>query len=126
MTEVEKGPWRRATILILGVVTALLVLWDILVVFFNTEQEDSISRIIQGFSQSNWAIPFAFGFVFVGHFFWSGKSILPQPWSFIAVAIPLVAVFVAGLVFDLPRIPPMIPVLLGVLAGHYFWPLPPL
>jgi hypothetical protein len=112
--------------MIMGVVFTLLVLWDIVVVFFNSEQEDSISRIIQGFSVTNWAIPFAFGFVCIGHFFWPGKSILPQPWGFLVMGALILGVFVLGAVFDLPRIPTLIPALLGVAAGHYFWPLPPL
>jgi hypothetical protein len=121
----EGGKWRKSTAIILAVVTGVLVVWDIVVVFLNNESNDSISRVIQGFGQSNWAIPFAFGMIFVGHFFWPGRPLVAQPWAFIIIAIPWTLILAAGLMWDLPRISTLIPALLGILAGRFFWPLPP-
>ena len=72
-----------------------------------------------------WAIPFFFGFVFIGHFFWAGRPLYGQPWAFMTIALPWLAVLGFGLWFDLPKIPTLLPALLGVLAGRFFWPLPP-
>ena len=121
----KANPWRKATIVILAVVASVLAIWDIIVVFLNNENHDSISKVVQGFGQSNWAIPFFFGMVFIGHFFWPGRSLYSQPWAFITIAVPWVCVFVAGMVFDLPKIPTLLPALLGILAGRFFWPLGP-
>ncbi len=59
---------RLWTIWILIGIAVCLIGWDIYVVFFNKEKNDSISEVIRWWAKRP-IVPFAFG-VLCGHWFW--------------------------------------------------------
>ena len=93
----EPKKWYKVTLWLLGTITALVIVYDTFVAFFNTEKGDTISRVIQVLCHDNWSLPFAMGALFIGHFFLYGKPLMAQPWAFLA----LVAVFGTLLTLDL-------------------------
>jgi hypothetical protein len=118
--------WKRTTIWLLGVLTVLVIVYDTLVAFFNDEKGDTISRIMQAVSDTNWSLPFAMGALFIGHFFLYGKPAIAQPWGFIV----LVGVFGILLTLDLlgltPKISPVVLLIIGAVAGKYLFPMTPI
>ena len=63
----------------MGIITALVVVYDVFVAFFNNEEGDTISRVVQELAYEHWSFAFAIGAVFVGHFFLYGNPIFKQP-----------------------------------------------
>ena len=126
MNPPNENKWQRTTIWFLGVLTAIVILYDTSVAFFNSEKGDTISRIVQAVSDTNWSLPFAMGALFIGHFFLYGKPVLAQPWGFIV----LIGVFGILLTLDIlgltPKTSPVVLLAVGAIAGKYLFPMSPL
>jgi magnesium-transporting ATPase (P-type) len=122
----ESKKWKKVTVWVLVLLTTLVIVYDTFVAFFNSEKGDTISRVIQEVSHNNWSLPFAIGALFVGHFFWYGRPVMSQPWSFIG----LVAVFGILLALDIagitPRVNPLALLGFGAVAGRYLFPMSPI
>lgn len=121
---------RIWTIIIMAVCTAILIGWDVYVVFFNRvkNDHDTISGILLGWSRSVWALPYAFG-VLCGHFFLPSlcETGLSSVWSVIVLLI--VGLLISGVGLWVVRHrkqgwPIQSPALLlvGIAMGHLFWP----
>ncbi len=118
--------WKLGTKLAIWISTAGLIVWDI-VVAANRESGDTISEIMLAWSSDLWTIPIAWG-VLTGHLMWpDAKPPLPL-WARLT---GLIGTGVLGILADILQetavIPdynviPIIPVLAGIVLGHFFWP----
>jgi len=122
----QLNKWQKITLWFMGIVAAVVVVYDVFVAFFNDAKSDTVSSMIRWASHDHWSLPFAIGAVFIGHFFLYGRPVVAQPWAFAIMA----AVFGILLTLDLlglsPQIHPVIFLALGAIAGHLFWPMAPL
>lgn len=109
---------RKITSLIVVIVVAVLVLWDVFVAV-TPEEGDTISEIIRDYGSRHPVLPFGFG-VLSGHFFWPAKTKLHG--VFVGICLGAVGTLLAtlGFLYEL-RWPSMLPVLFGVLLGHLVW-----
>lgn len=116
--------WQKMTLWALGITAVVLSVYDVIVAFFNSSERDTISRIVQLLAYENWSFAFAFGALFVGHFFMPGKPILTQPWGFftlLACSLGILFGFdLQGLSFKLH---PIIFIGIGAIAGRLLWPM---
>lgn len=125
----KKAPlskWQRATLWFMAAITAAVVVYDVIVAFFNDEKRDTISRMVQWLGYEYWSFAFAIGAVFIGHFFLYGKPVISYPLSFFC----LLGTFGILLTLDLlgwtPSLNPLVFLAIGALAGRLFWPITPL
>jgi hypothetical protein len=126
--------------LTLGVIIAAtlgLIVYDVAVAIEPTPG-DTISEILLSFGYRHPTIPWVWGGI-TGHLFWPmrllGKEVTPIPfstlgvrwqlykWVALATLIALTLVLI-GLEIGaiLPAVNPVIPLLLGISAGHFGWP----
>lgn len=116
--------WQKATLLFLAIISGIIIAYDVIVAFFNQAERDTVSRIIQLMAYENWSFAFAFGALFVGHFFIPGRPLLPQPWGFLSLVAIAVTIYLGidlqGLSFKLH---PLVFVGIGATAGRLFWPM---
>lgn len=122
----REDKWKRITLWFLGILTALVVVYDIIVAFFNDEQGDTISRVVQYLAYEHWALAFAFGAVFIGHFFLYGHPLVKQPYAFMILMGIFSLILVADTYQMTPFINPVWTVGLGAIAGRFLWPMTPL
>lgn len=111
---------RKITGWFIIVVTAVIICYDIVIAMFGGPG-GTISEVFLRFAWRHPFAPFAWG-VLAGHLTWpSYFARTHRRWRIAG----LVAVGLAALLVDvlapLPEVLPIIPVLAGVLVGHYLW-----
>jgi len=119
---------RDCTIIVMGIATIAVIAWDVYVAFFNRVDNsvDTISGITLGWSKRIWALPYAVG-VLSGHLFWARESgPLLGAWSLPALLVSAVLVFSTGWYCVWKKkswkLQGPVLVVLGIFAGHFFWP----
>ena len=119
-----------ATQIIIGVVTALMIAWDIVAVIKNPDS--TISRVIARWAKRFCMIPFAMS-VLLSHFFWTHNVGYTQQIVLLVVSgvIVLTLSIFQAIFHDRAFFKPFSKVWFimlivcpsGVLVGHYFWGL---
>ena len=98
-----------------------LIGWDIFVAA-NPVPGDTISEVFLAFTYKHPFASFAFG-VLSGHLTWPRTTNSDHKWT---ILVSLIAVAIATLVLDLsgilPKMLPIIPLLIGIPIGHLLWP----
>jgi hypothetical protein len=122
--------YRDLTIVVCCVLAALLITWDLFVLFGNNEPDDTISAIALKESLTFWLLPYAFG-VIGGHLFMPGTPLPGQTWWRLLLLVVLgLLVGVTGCLLSrsLSTTKTRISLRafgllnLGIVAGHFMWP----
>lgn len=118
--------WQTVSIVLMLTTFVGLSIYDVYVVFFNKEKGDDLSGIIRRASRRAVTIPFAMG-ALMGHWFWPGTQYMPlllglAALTCIATSFGLLSAFVLYKL-RLPDAMLILWVLLGIVAGHFLWPL---
>lgn len=115
---------RRTTRTIVIGFVLILIAWDV-IPYLSRESGDTISEFIGNSASRHPSIAWFSG-VLVGHFFWPGLSI-PLSRTIKMLWVPSAILFSIDFIGILPSGPglPLPTLLIGICAGHLFWPLPP-
>ena len=118
---------EAVTILIVSLVAAGLIAWDIYVAFFNEEKGDTISEVLRHAGQRMAGVPFAWG-ALGGHFWgWQQELLLPQPWSGVLLGATATLLAVAHFIIRKLTAPPAwsatFYLVVGIPFGAVLWPL---
>lgn len=118
---------RTVTKIIIIVVAAVLIIWDIIAAakFGSAATE---SNVILSWATRHFTVPYAWG-VLGGHFFWPREQALNNMRgvdSLLKVMLPSTAALILADIFIEPPTwaVPLAPVL-GYFIGHFFWPQKP-
>jgi len=117
---------RALTISLMISVFIVLITWDIYVVAFNNERNDSISNILRDWSKRVLLLPYSFG-VLSGHLFLPDIGYSIYGWRGIAL-LTSSAISISGLGWLIryyrfeSKAYPWVMLIAGVLAGHLLWP----
>lgn len=124
--------WREYTIIIMGVTSCVLIIWDIIVALFNKVSYDTESEIIQSWFIKKGIWPLAYGWgILGGHLFMPGVFWTFPTWtSYSILILTIIMSLVLGLWLT-PRISQkrwrvalrgFALLELGILAGWLLWP----
>lgn len=116
---------RKITIAIIEIVIILLVAWDIYVAIEPTPR-DTISKIALDSVTKHPSIAVLIAIV-MGHLFWPMAKMVGTETSYWKYTVPiLAALWIGSVVLDilgmLPRVSPILYILIFVPLGHYLWP----
>lgn len=109
---------RKITGWLILAVTAVAIVYDIVIVIEPTPG-DTISRVTLDFAWVHPFVSYAMG-VLVGHLMWPMAQ-STRLWRILILAATGAVVLGLDIAGILPRIVPIIPVLIGIVAGHYLW-----
>lgn len=119
---------HEVTWALMGLVTIVLIVWDIYVVVGNSTAHDSISSKMQVLGQCAVGVPLMWG-VLGGHF-WGDFSLDPlfgQPWSEIVLASSVLALTAMHHLLrrarEMPGWSALIYLAAGIPMGVLLWPL---
>ncbi len=111
----------KATVVVIAAALALLIGWDIYVAV-NDVSGDTISEIVLSTGYSHPSLPLALGIV-AGHLVWPRERPLfwRKPWTVLLAGSMVLGLLCFEFLFSL-RIIPVVPLLPGILLGHWLWP----
>lgn len=121
--------WPAATTAFLLVTAVTVIAWTSVMCFFNEARGDTVSAVMLKHGTQFWTIPFVFG-VLGGHLFMPSGPLGGVKWWGLLLLVGLgIAVGAAGwLMRRLPQSRKLVAarafglLLLGIVAGHVFWP----
>ena len=118
----EVMPDLEAISKILVIVTGIIwAVYDILP-FMTKKRGDTISEVIAVWGSKFLTLPLAFG-TLMGHFFWVNPGAVPSPTVLASLLLSSIAYDIINARTSETKIPAIIPLLIGIPIGHYFWPL---
>lgn len=109
---------RQVTKWLMVIAAVVLLAWDV-VVATTPPKGDTMSEILMGWAWRCSTLPFLWG-VATGHLFWT-VDILVYKWERIAALWGLGFV-VFGVDWYVTNVPPLWPLLAGLVAGRLLWP----
>lgn len=103
------------------VVTAVIICYDIVIAIFGGPG-GTISEVFLRFAWQHPFVPFTWG-VLAGHLTWPSKAAHQNRlWRIIGLGLVGAVALAVDVFAPLPEVLPILPVCVGVVAGHLLWP----
>lgn len=107
---------KKTTTIIICVVCALLIIWDLIAV--TNGVDPTISNVIKETGQKYAMAPYSGG-VLLAHFFWNGNTFVKIPIRYYALGVVSCLVLVLSFLYMAPT---SLACLVGILTGRLLWP----